>query len=250
MRRRHCRAQQQKLAKKATMEAIALAQEREESLLEPESPVEAPVLIQAPARLPSNDDLPGTASAALIPGASEPKVASLARETSFAHQQSIISELQAKLSKEISEKEQLLVAKDELQSEKEELAKMLADSEETIEHLRFGGLDPAVAGTVAVGAGAVAAGEILSGLGEQETRSAADEVEHRPVSPMHAGGLFAELALAKSTEPAKPVTEYRDQETASEPIESWIHSIPGLVPAPVVKEKIVEVPVEKIVEVE
>ncbi|KAG0279347.1 hypothetical protein BGZ95_001535 [Linnemannia exigua] len=40
-------AQQQKLAKKATMEAIALAQEREELLLEPESPVEAPVLIQA-----------------------------------------------------------------------------------------------------------------------------------------------------------------------------------------------------------
>ncbi|KAF9275962.1 hypothetical protein BGZ68_010356 [Mortierella alpina] len=255
--------QQQKLAKKSTLEAIAAAQERED--LEPESPVEAPILIQAPPRLPNNDEV---ATASLVPTANEPKTASLARETSFAHQQSIISELQSKLSKEISEKEQLMSAKEELMSEKEELAKMLADREETIETLRLEGTMAVVDSTPVVSEAIFSQPSLrsvghASELSEADTLGSIDESikddtltgglpPMRSSSPVHAGGLFAELAQAKSiteevepmleaksaleaqpvleTESAlevKPVVEYKDQEVMTEPIESWIHTIPG-----------------------
>ncbi|KAG9320062.1 hypothetical protein KVV02_000095 [Mortierella alpina] len=268
--------QQQKLAKKATLEAIAAAQDRED--LEPESPVEAPILIQAPPRLPNNDEV---APAPVASAANEPKTASLARETSFAHQQSIISELQAKLSKEISEKEQLISAKEELLGEKEELAKMLADREETIETLRVEGTmavvdtSPVVNEAIFCQPSLRSAGHV-SDHSEADTLGSIEEIHAsskedplsqglppmRPVSPKHLGGLFAELAQAKSsteeamtvlevqpTEEAmpvldaqptveapsvlevKPVVEYRDQEVMTEPIESWIHTIPGFAPA-------------------
>ncbi|KAF9952566.1 hypothetical protein BGZ72_006123 [Mortierella alpina] len=254
--------QQQKLAKKATLEAIAAAQERED--LEPESPVEAPILIQAPPRLPNNDE---TAPAPTAPTTLEPKTASLARETSFAHQQSIISELQSKLSKEISEKEQLISAKEELMSEKEELAKMLADREETIETLRLEGTmtavdnAPAASETVFSQPSLRSAGHV-SEVSEADTLGSIEEIHGsikddtvrgdlppmRAASPIHSGGLFAELAQAKSiteeTKPelqvpvleaqsaqeVKPVVEYKDQEVMTEPIESWIHTIPGYAP--------------------
>ncbi|KAF9343735.1 hypothetical protein BGX26_005261, partial [Mortierella sp. AD094] len=230
--------QQQKLAKKATMEALALAQEKEKQEQELESPVEAPILIQAPPRLPSNDEI-APAPVAVAPVVPEPKTASLARETSFAHQQSIISELQSKLSLEITAKEQLLVTKEELLAEKEELAKLLADREETIETMRMestmGGFEhPAAIQASDFNQVSLEAGEIENAaLGFE----AHEEISNglpllRPVSPMHAG-LFAELAQASSSlEPVKPAIEYKDQEAMTEPIESWIHTIPGLVLAP------------------
>ncbi|KAI8595483.1 hypothetical protein EDD21DRAFT_391119 [Dissophora ornata] len=223
--------QQQKLAKKATMEALALEQEKQErEEKEAQIPAEAPILIQAPIRLPSNDEI--APPPAPITAPSEPKMASLARETSFAHQQSIISELQSKLSQEITVKEQLLVVKEELLNEKEELVKILADREETIENLRMegpmGGLNLAE--------------HPMSSLAPVELGRSAQDVDSdqegpqslpllRPTSPMHVGGLFAELAQAKSIEePIKPAVEYKDQEAMTEPIESWIHTIPGLIP--------------------
>ncbi|KAF9571039.1 hypothetical protein EC968_001073 [Mortierella alpina] len=255
--------QQQKLAKKATLEAIVAAQDRED--LEPESPVEAPILIQAPPRLPNNDEI---APAPVASTTNEPKTASLARETSFAHQQSIISELQSKLSKEISEKEQLISAKEELLNEKEELAKMLADREETIETLRLESTmtvvdTPAVSDASFSQPTLRSAGHV-SELSEADTLGSIEEIHDsikedalngglppvRPASPIHSGGLFAELAQAKSfTEESKPVSEaesmveahaaleskpvveYKDQEVMTEPIESWIHTIPGFIPA-------------------
>ncbi|KAF8954099.1 hypothetical protein BGZ46_003020, partial [Entomortierella lignicola] len=233
--------QQQKLTKKATLEAIALAQEKEKAAAqELESPVEAPILIQAPIRIPTNDEVVPTP---VIPVSTtpEPKAASLARETSFAHQQSIISELQAKLSKEITEKEQLVAAKDEWLAEKEELAKLLADREETIETMRIestmnGGFDhPAlpVSDFEPVSRGVPIENDLHhQGFDDQEEISTGLPVL-RPISPMPVGGLFAELAQASSgLEPAKPAVEYKDQEAMTEPIESWIHTIPGFSPAP------------------
>ncbi|KAF9105734.1 hypothetical protein BGX27_009488 [Mortierella sp. AM989] len=228
--------QQQKLAKKATMEALALAQEKEEQ--EPQTPIEAPILIQAPPRLPINDEPePAPAPVAPAPAVPETKVASLARETSFAHQQSIISELQSKLSQEVTTKEKLIVAKEELLAEKEELTKLLADREETIETMRMegtmGGFDHAAIQVSDFAPASRGVGEIESTAHGVETN---DEVSNglallRPVSPMHSGGLFAELAQASSAiEPVKPAVEYKDQEAMTEPIESWIHTIPGLVP--------------------
>ncbi|KAI7820790.1 hypothetical protein BC939DRAFT_456957 [Gamsiella multidivaricata] len=225
--------QQQKLAKKATMDALALAQEKEKAEQELESPVEAPILIQAPPRLPANDEIVSNLAAPVVV---ETKTTSLARETSFAHQQSIISELQSKLSQEITAKEQLVAAKEELLNEKEELVKMLADREETIETLRLEstmGLEPIVhhaADMVGQVSGDLQEPIHDSIIGQDETRGLP---VLRPSSPIHAGGLFAELAQAKSTEePIKPTVEYKDQEAMTEPIESWIHTIPGFVPAP------------------
>lgn len=236
--------QQQKLAKKSTLEAIALAQERElEELEKEERSIEAPILIQAPPRILSNDEL--AQPAVISPSPSEPKMASLARETSFAHQQSIISELQSKLSKEISEKETLVEAKEQLLSEKEELVKMLADREETIETMRMEGAVPNIMEPVFplsskssieyrdsasdmhedhdeydYGQG------VHQGLGTELTRRYSNAMLDSPV----AGGLFAELAQANTSEP-KDATEYKDQEVMTEPIESWIHTLPGFAPA-------------------
>ncbi|KAG0263025.1 hypothetical protein BG011_009422 [Mortierella polycephala] len=241
--------QQQKLAKMATMEAIARAQEVEEQ--EPESPVEAPVLIQAPPRLPSNEEI--TSLPVVSTPVIEPKVASLARETSFAHQQSIISELQSKLSKEITEKEELVTVKEELLSEKEELIKMLADCEETIETLRFEGtmtgIDPIGA---LPGSGTSQPDHTFGHVSESsnatinrhlvEQTAGADGglselADVKSSDPTLAGGLFAELAHAnKLAEPlTKPTVEYKDQGVMTEPIESWIHTIPGF--APIAAEK-------------
>ncbi|KAF9435980.1 hypothetical protein BGZ76_005094 [Entomortierella beljakovae] len=227
--------QQQKLSKKAMLEALALVQENEE----PESPIEAPILIQAPPRLPSNDEIAVTA-AAVTPAPAEPKATSLARETSFAHQQSIINDLQAKLNLEIAAKEQLLASKEEwattkeeLLTEKDELVKLLADREETIEALRIEGTmigyentaiqNPAPQRSIEV--------ESTTQLLEANDGISSGLPVLRPISPIHAGGLFAELIQASSTpEPIKPEVEYRDQEAMTEPIESWIHTIPGLLP--------------------
>ncbi|KAG0053191.1 hypothetical protein BGZ83_001502 [Gryganskiella cystojenkinii] len=238
--------QQQKLAKKATMEAIALAQEEEE--LEAESPVEAPVLIMAPARLPHAEDNHNSSTSL------DPKLTSLARETSFAHQQSIISELQSKLGQEVTEKEGLMTIKESLLAEKEELVKMLADREETIETLRLEGSLPvskqsgssqvrpssrrvSEAGFLDPGfafGGSTFSGSTFSPEEQEETASAASS---EPESPVHSGGLFAELAQANSSvELTKPVLEYRDQEVMTDPIESWIHTIPGLVPVAKLEE--------------
>ncbi|KAG0017795.1 hypothetical protein BGZ81_010528 [Podila clonocystis] len=235
--------QQQKLAKKTTLEAIALAQERElEDLEREERSIEAPILIQAPPRILSNDEL--VPPAAISSSPSEPKMASLARETSFAHQQSIISELQSKLSKEISEKESLVVAKVQLLSEKEELVKMLADREETIETMRMEGAVPNI---VEPALPLSSKSSIESRDGVSETHEDHDECDYG--RGMHqgldaeltrrysnvmidtpvAGGLFAELAQANTSEPQN-ATEFKDQEVMTEPIESWIHTLPGFAP--------------------
>ncbi|KAI1317353.1 hypothetical protein EDD11_008533 [Mortierella claussenii] len=231
--------QRQKLVKLATMESLALAKEKEDQ--KPESPVETPILIQAPPRLVNNDELVSTPMPAN--NQTEPKIASLARETSFAHQQSIISELQSKLSQEITAKEQLMAAKEELQNEKEELAKMLADREETIETMRIegtmGGFDasapPQIAtfGQITLDSEATHGPENTSHGLDVDLYGSDDLPVLRPSSSKHAGGLFAELAQAKTTvEPVKPSVECKDQEAMTEPIESWIHTIPGLALVP------------------
>lgn len=237
--------QQRKLAKKATLDAIALAQEMEEKAAA-EPTVEAPVLIQAPARAVSGEEV--AVPAIVAPAVVEPKVASLARETSFAHQQSIISELQSKLSKEITEKEELITEKEELLVEKEELVKMLADREETIETMRLEG----VAVFEPTPLNEKSSLGLLQGHGshnasDMDVLDDVDGHDHRDLSmslsesgsrdfsngrgsPFPTGGLFAELAQATSTTNVKTAAEYKDQEVMTEPIESWIHTIPGFVP--------------------
>ncbi|KAF9123822.1 hypothetical protein BGW39_008673 [Mortierella sp. 14UC] len=233
--------QQRKLAKKATLDAIALAQEVEEKVTAAEPTVEAPVLIQAPAKTPSSEEV---VVPAVTPAVVEPKVASLARETSYAHQQSIISELQSKLSKEITEKEELITEKEELLVEKEELVKMLADREETIETMRLEG----VAAFEPTPLNEKSSLGLLQGHGSRHASDLdllddADGYDHHDVSmslsesgsrdfsngrgsPFPTGGLFAELAQATSTTNVK-AADYKDQEVMTEPIESWIHTIPG-----------------------
>ncbi|KAG0068651.1 hypothetical protein BGZ92_004858, partial [Podila epicladia] len=226
-------AQQQKLSKKATLEALALAQELEDR----EKDTEA-----APARIVASDDTTAAAAPAVAAPASEPKVASLARETSFAHQQSIISELQSKLSKEITEKEEILTAKEELAAEKEELAKLLADREETIETMRLeGSLNFEPAPVSSKGSfphfgnsrqpSDLGVLDDAEGLDPDFDVRASDEDSHSFAngrsSPFPTGGLFAELAQATSVADIKPSTDYKDQEVMTEPIESWIHTVPG-----------------------
>lgn len=237
--------QQRKLAKRATLDAIALAQEMEEKAAA-EPTVEAPVLIQAPAKTVSGEEV--VVPAIVAPAVVEPKVASLARETSFAHQQSIISELQSKLSKEITEKEELITEKEELLVEKEELAKMLADREETIETMRLEG----VAVFEPTPLNEKSSLGLLQGHGshnasDMDVLDDVDGYDHRDLSmslsesgsrdfsngrgsPFPTGGLFAELAQATSTTNVKAAAEYRDQEVMTEPIESWLHTVPGFVP--------------------
>ncbi|KAF9946204.1 hypothetical protein BGZ72_000547 [Mortierella alpina] len=232
--------QQQQLTKKATLEAIARAQDQSGDDYHDDDIAGSPVIIQAPARLPGADD-----SAAGSKGLSvtEPKVASLARETSFAHQQSIISELQTKLSQEITEKEELITLKEELLVEKEELVKMLADREETIETMR---LEGAVFEHPSPSKGSSHAmfdhpgSRPSSGLGlldevdvhdRRDLSMALSENDSQDFStgrgsPFPTGGLFAELAQATSQTNEKTSVEYRDQEVMTEPIESWIHTLP------------------------
>ncbi|KAF9547759.1 hypothetical protein EC957_007924 [Mortierella hygrophila] len=235
--------QQRKLAKRATLDAIALAQEVEEKAAEPA--VEAPVLIQAPARTVSSEEV--VVPAIVAPAVVEPKVASLARETSFAHQQSIISELQSKLSKEITEKEELITEKEELLVEKEELVKMLADREETIETMRLEGVavfeptplnEKSSLGLQGHGSHNGSDTDVLDDLDGYDHRdlsmslseSGSRDFSNGRGSPFPTGGLFAELAQATSTTNIKAAAEYKDQEVMTEPIESWIHTIPGFVP--------------------
>ncbi|KAG9068331.1 hypothetical protein KI688_010597 [Linnemannia hyalina] len=242
--------QQRKLAKRATLDAIALAQEAEEKAAEPA--VEAPVLIQAPAKTVSSEEV--VVPAIVAPAVVEPKVASLARETSFAHQQSIISELQSKLSKEITEKEELitekeelLVKKEELLVEKEELVKMLADREETIETMRLEGVavfeptplnEKSSLGLQGHGSHNGSDTDVLDDVDGYDHRdlsmslseSGSRDFSNGRGSPFPTGGLFAELAQATSTPNIKAAAEYKDQEVMTEPIESWIHTVPGFVP--------------------
>ncbi|KAF9308269.1 hypothetical protein BG003_011342 [Podila horticola] len=235
-------AQQQKLSKKATLEALALAQELEEREKDKEAVADAPILIQAPARIVASDEATAAATSAVTTPASEPKVASLARETSFAHQQSIISELQSKLSKEITEKEEILTAKEELAAEKEELVKLLADREETIETMRLEGslnFEPAPVsskGSLAHFGNSrqpsdMGALDDAEGLDPDFDMRTSDEDSHSFAngrsSPFPTGGLFAELVQATSVADIIPPTEYKDQEVMTEPIESWIHTVPG-----------------------
>ncbi|KAG0308472.1 hypothetical protein BGZ98_007832 [Dissophora globulifera] len=234
--------QQQKLSKKATLDAIALAQELEEK--EKESTAAAPILIQSAGRTFSGDNAAATSAAAAL--AAEPKIASLARETSFAHQQSIISDLQTKLTKEITEKEELLTAKEELLVEKDELVKMLADREETIETMRLEGVVAFEPNSLSKRSSTALLGNTgtrhQSDMGLSEDSDALDhhdlsitmsendsrDFSNGRVSPFPAGGLFAELAQATSHSNLKGLTEYKDQEAMTEPIESWIHTIPGI----------------------
>lgn len=236
--------QQRKLAKKATQDAIALAQEIEEKAAA-EPTVEAPVLIQAPPRTVGGEEL--VVPTVVAPAVVEPKVASLARETSFAHQQSIISELQSKLSKEITEKEELITEKEELLVEKDELVKMLADREETIETMRLEGvavfeptpLNEKSSLGLLQGHGSRIASDMdvlddVDGFDHRDLSMSLSESGSRDLSngrgsPFSTGGLFAELAQAASTTNVK-AAEYKDQEVMTEPIESWIHTIPGFVP--------------------
>ncbi|KAG0025223.1 hypothetical protein BGZ81_007321 [Podila clonocystis] len=235
-------AQQQKLSKKATLEALALAQELEEREKDKETVSDAPILIQAPARIVVTDETAAAATPAVLASATEPKVASLARETSFAHQQSIISELQSKLSKEITEKEEILTAKEELVAEKEELVKLLADREETIETMRLeGSLNFETAPVSSKGSlphfgnsrqpSEMGALDNAEGLDPDFDMHASDEDSHSFAngrsSPFPTGGLFAELVQATSVADIKPSIEYKDQEVMTEPIESWIHTVPG-----------------------
>ncbi|KAF9437287.1 hypothetical protein BGZ76_001349 [Entomortierella beljakovae] len=253
-------AQQLKLSKKATVDAIAAAQELEEK--EQENKSAPPILIQSPPRIPTSEDTTSTTTAAASQLAVEPKIASLARETSFAHQQSIISELQTKLNKEITEKEELITAKEELLtekeellsekeellSEKEELVKMLADREETIETMRLEGVaafepDSLSNKSSLALLGAGNSSKHPSELGLLDEAEAADhrdlsmtlsensshEFSNGRSSPFPAGGLFAELAQATSQQTIiKPPVECKDQEIMTEPIESWIRTVPGL----------------------
>ncbi|CAO3572349.1 unnamed protein product [Mortierella alpina] len=232
--------QQQQLSKKLTLEAIARAHDQADHDSHDDDISGAPLLIQAPGRLPGTDD-----SAAGSKGLSvtEPKVASLARETSFAHQQSIISELQTKLSQEITEKEELMSLKEELLVEKEELVKMLADREETIETMRLEGAvfehpSPSKGSTHAMFDHP--ASRPLSDLGLLDDADAHDRRDLSMAlsendsqdfstgrgSPFPSGGLFAELAQATSQTSERAPVEYKDQEAMTEPIESWIHALP------------------------
>ena len=238
--------QQRKLAKRATLDAIALAQEMDDKAAA-EPSVEAPVLIQAPARTVSGEE--AVVPAIVTPAVVEPKVASLARETSFAHQQSIISELQSKLSKEIAEKEELITEKEELLVEKEELVKMLADREETIETMRLEGVavfEPTPLNEksnlgLLQGHGSHNASDMdvlddVDGYDHRDLSMSLSESGSRDFSngrgsPFPTGGLFAELAQATSTTNVKAAAEYKDQEVMTEPIESWIHTVPGFVPS-------------------
>ncbi|KAK3840875.1 MAG: meiotic cell cortex C-terminal pleckstrin homology-domain-containing protein [Linnemannia gamsii] len=234
--------QQRKLAK-ATQDAITLAQEKEDSAIAAEPTVEAPVLIQAPVRTTTSEEV---VVPAVAPAVVEPKVASLARETSYAHQQSIISELQTKLSKEITEKEELITEKEDLLVEKEELVKMLADREETIETMRLEGVpvfEPTPLNELDLlqgGHGSRRAPD-MDGLDDMDgydhrnlsmslSESGSRDFSNGRGSPFPTGGLFAELAQATSTTNVKAAAEYKDQEVMTEPIESWIHTIPGFTP--------------------
>ncbi|KAI1320124.1 hypothetical protein EDD11_002096 [Mortierella claussenii] len=240
--------QQQKLSKKATLDAIALAQELEQEELE--NTADKPVLIQSSARALTGEEAAAAAAAAAGAAASklEPKSTSLARESSFAHQQSIISELQTKLSKEITEKEELITAKEELLVEKEELVKMLADREETIEAMRLEGVsafEPEIMSkrsSLALLGGANGFRLPLE-MGLVDEHDLGQDHHPRDLStalsedgdfgsgrnsPFPAGGgLFAELAQATSQSNVRPNVEYKDQEIMTEPIESWIHTVPG-----------------------
>ncbi|KAG9323826.1 hypothetical protein KVV02_007836 [Mortierella alpina] len=232
--------QQQQLTKKSTLEAIARAQDQAGHDSNDDDLAEAPLLIQAPARLPGSDD---SAAGAKGLSVTEPKVASLARETSFAHQQSIISELQTKLSQEITAKEELISLKEELLVEKEELIKMLADREETIETMRLEG-DVLEHPSPSKGSSHALfdhpGSRPSSGLGLLDDADAHDRRDLSMAlsdndsqdystgrgSPFPTGGLFAELAQATSHSSEKAPVEYKDQEAMTEPIESWIHTLP------------------------
>ncbi|KAF8983883.1 hypothetical protein BGZ46_009340 [Entomortierella lignicola] len=245
--------QQQKLSKKATLEAIAAAQELEDK--EQENTAAPPVLIVSPPKVGGSEEVASvaTVAAAAATPVTEPKVASLARETSFAHQQAIINDLQTKLNKEITEKkelfstkEELQAEKEELQAEKEELVKMLADREETIETMRLEGVAAFEPDSVSKRSSLA----ILGGSGSKHpsdlglpdeietndhhdlsmtmSENSSHEFSNGPSSPFPAGGLFAELAQATSQSNTKPHVECKDQEVMTEPIESWIHTVPGL----------------------
>ena len=128
--------QQQQLTKKATLEAIARAQDQGGDDYHDDDIAGSPVIIQAPARLPGADDSAAGSKGLSVTG---PKVASLARETSFAHQQSIISELQTKLSQEITEKEELITLKEELLVRRRSWSRCWQIGRETIETMRLEG---------------------------------------------------------------------------------------------------------------
>ncbi|KAF9580476.1 hypothetical protein BGW38_002873 [Lunasporangiospora selenospora] len=200
----------------------------------------------------------GSAAAGTLATALGPKAASLARETSFAHQHGVINELKAKLEKEVAEKQELLTVKEELLTEKEELVKMLADREETIETMRLEGVsafESAGSSTHSRHASKQPSRSALHGdesdlddvddvnaLSADRTHdrnmtltddgSFTHEYSHGRGSPFSSGGLFAELAQAQAQKPqalpAPPKPECNDQEIMTEPIESWIHTVPGV----------------------
>ncbi|KAF9906609.1 hypothetical protein BX616_000667 [Lobosporangium transversale] len=268
-------ALKEKLAKKAAAEALALAQELEQKELEKEK-TNAPLLVTSSANKALSPDeaaaaaaasaaATGVAGATAAAGAAgtgsleSPKSASLARESSFAHQQGIISDLQSKLTQEIAEKEQLISAKEELMVEKEELIKLLADREETIETMRLEGaatFEPDVLSqrsSMAFGTGVGAGAGIPSELGlldgsETDPRDLSMTLSDDFVnangrsSPFPSGGLFAELAQATSQSDLKSSAEYKDQEMMTESLKDWIHDVPEFKD---LLDKAVEVETEK-----
>ncbi|KAF9164287.1 hypothetical protein DFQ26_001632 [Actinomortierella ambigua] len=227
--------QEKKLKTKASQES-ALGQPEPSEEPQAASPEQPTIVIEEPT--PDNMDahhedpaLPEHTSS------SEPKQASLARETSFAHQQAIISELQTKLSQSMSETD--------------ELKKLLADREETIEQLRFEGPVSSFAhqmGDHASGFGHMGRAshndpdaDYLGGLhhgdmlgengGQHDTMdSLASELGGGQRVPTPMRGLFDELAQANSDSTTPPATtssvEVKDEEVMTDPIENWVLAIP------------------------
>ncbi|KAI8358178.1 meiotic cell cortex C-terminal pleckstrin homology-domain-containing protein [Mortierella sp. GBAus27b] len=235
-------AHQQKLQKAAQDLAQAQAQALEEREREKENSANAPpILIVPPTKAAVTEDSATTATAlaaaatAAAVAAPEGKTASLARETSFAHQQSIINDLKSKLENEITERKELQTENAKLQTEKEELKEILADHEETIQTLRLEGpsaFEPEMLNRSARNSRHPS--EMGGDAEDQDHLGMTMSDERAAIESSSSGGLFAELAQANSgssgsskpTVDSKPAAEYKDQEIMTEPIESWIRETP------------------------
>ncbi|KAF9971246.1 hypothetical protein BGZ73_005834, partial [Actinomortierella ambigua] len=220
--------QEKKLKTKTSQEMSATQPEpvEEPKAASPEPPT---VVIEEPTPdqvdMDDEDALPGQLSS------SEPKQTSLARETSFAHQQAIISELQTKLSQSMSERD--------------ELKKLLADREETIENMRFEGSVPSFTHHLGDHASSFGHpshsaseadyldphGDILgengghSSVEYERMDSLASELDgQRAGTPMR--GLFDELAQASTSIAPTPSVEVKDEEVMTDPIDNWVFALP------------------------
>ncbi|KAG0223238.1 hypothetical protein BGW41_005677 [Actinomortierella wolfii] len=233
--------QEKKLKTKASQEAAAAAAaaaaSAEHSEAEEKSRSASPELqtVVPEEPTPAEVEMDHAADLAEQSSASDGKQTSLARETSFAHQQAIISELQTKLSQSMSERD--------------ELKKLLADREETIEQLRFEGSVPSFPhhlgdrtssfGHMSHSSRGASEAEHLGGHGDilgetggfdnmegERMDSLASELEGpRSSTPMR--GLFDELAQASgSSGSSAPSVEVKDEEVMTDPIDQWVLTLP------------------------